>query len=185
MRCGDTKGQAVNRSREVAALVAARRFFFAHRRPRSCGCLGRRQCVRRRSGDRLETHWDRATFVGLHGDLRRATDRAEVPLDLASPAASPTTTPTAWSGCWSGPPDIRSPRPDPTWTPWGPDTRRADWDIDIEVEVGIDDIRDPNRQPRVDVHGRRWRKFAYVYTEVPVHARRARWRWWLSAADRW
>ena len=116
-----------------------------------------------------------------------ATDRAEVPLDLASPTATPTTTPTARSGRWSWTPDIRSPWPDPTWTPWSPDTRRAgNWDIDIEVEVGIDDIRDPNRQPRIDVHGRRWRKFAYNRSEVPVHARRARWRWWgLGADDRW
>ena len=66
-----------------------------------------------------------------------------------------------------------------------PDTRRArNWDIDIEVEVDIDDIRDINRQPRIDVHGRRWRKFAYNRSEVPVHARRARRWWWLSAADR-
>jgi hypothetical protein len=108
------------------------------------------------------------------------------PLDLASPTATPTTTPTARSGCWSRTPDIRSPWPDPTWRPWSPDTRRArNWDIDIEVEVGIDDIRDVNRQPRIDVQGRRWRKFAYNRSEVPVHARRARWWWWLSAADRW
>jgi hypothetical protein len=116
-----------------------------------------------------------------------ATDRAEVPLDLASPTTTPTTAPTARSGCWSWTPDIRSPRPDPTWTPWSPDTWGADWDIDIEVEVGIDNIRDPNRQPRIDVDGRRWRKFAYNRSEVPVHARRARWGWWqwFRAADRW
>jgi len=110
------------------------------------------------------------------------TDRAEVPLDLASPTATPTTTPTARSGCWSRTPDIRSP-----WTPdtWRPDTWGAgNWDIDIEVEVDIDDIWDINRQPRIDVHGRRWRKFAYNRSEVPVHARRARRWWWLSAADR-
>jgi hypothetical protein len=74
--------------------------------------------------------------------------------DLASPTATPTTTtPAARSGCWSRTPDIRSPWPDPAWRP---DTGRPrDWDIDIEVEVGIDDIRDINRQPRIDVHGRR------------------------------
>ena len=100
--------------------------------------------------------------------------------DLASPTATPTA--TARSGCWSRTADIRSP-----WTPdtWRPDTWGArNWDIDIEVEVDVDDIRDINRQPRIDVHGRRWRKFAYNRSEVPVHARRARRWWWLSAADR-
>ena len=88
--------------------------------------------------------------------------------DLASPTARPWRRP--WrgrSGCWSRTPDIRS--------PWSPDTWRArNWNIDIEVEVGIDDIRDINGQPRIDVHGRRWRVFAYERIEVPVHARRAR-----------
>jgi hypothetical protein len=73
---------------------------------------------------------------------------------LASPTATPPPT-TARSGCRPRTPDIRSPWPNPTWTPWSPDTRRAYWDIDIEVEVGIDNIRDPNRQPRIDPHGGR------------------------------
>src|SRR5262249_48942204 len=97
--------------------------------------------------------------------------------DLASPtatsAAAPTATSYGWPG-WSGPrtPDIRS--------PW----RARNWDIDVEVNV--DEVRDINRQPRIDVHGRRWRIFASNRSEVPVHARRARWRWWwLGAADRW
>src|ERR1700754_21917 len=112
--------------------------------------------------------------------------RTRIARNLASPTATPATTPTARSGGWARTPDIRSPRPDPTWRPWSPDTRGArNWDIDIEVEVGIDDIRYVNRQPRIDVHGWRRRKFAYRRSEVPVHARRARWWWWLSAADRW
>jgi hypothetical protein len=76
------------------------------------------------------------------GTIRR---QAEAPLDLASPTAAPTTT-TARPRPRSGTPNIRSPGPDPPWRPWSPDTRRAgDWDIDVEVDVGVDDVGDPNR----------------------------------------
>jgi hypothetical protein len=84
-------------------------------------------------------------------------------------SASPTPTATR-SGSWSGTPDTRSAwpdtrsaGPDTTWRPWSPDTRRADTrrarnrDIEIEIEIDVDDIRHPNRKPRIDVHGRRRR----------------------------
>src|SRR4051812_1365675 len=121
------------------------------------------------SGLLVELAGPRATDSGRPGE-GDACDRANVPLALASPTATPTTAPTARSGCWSRTPDIRSPWPDPTRTPWSPDTWRArNWDIDIEVD--IDDVRDIDRQPRIDVHSRRWRKFAYNRLKVPVHAR--------------
>lgn len=106
------------------------------------------------------------------------SEPAEILLELA-PA---TATPTARSGCWSRTSDIRSPRTPDIRSAWTADIRRAgNWDIDIQVYV--DDIRDPNRQPRIDVYGRRRRKLAYNRIEVPVHARGARW-WRFSATDR-
>ena len=135
-----------------------------------------------------EVHGPNVFSVFLYLICVERLDRLLQCCELASP---PTATPYGrWAGSWSRTPDIRSTwtpwAPDirSPWTPWGSDTRRANGDIEIEVDVGIDDIRDPNRQPRIDVHGRRWRKFTYIRSEVPEHARRARW-WWLSAADRW
>ncbi len=126
----------------------------------------------------------RRTRSGACAALTQDRTRRGLPPGVGRLASTATPTATR-SGCWARTPDIRSPwRPD-TWRPdtWRPDTWRArNWDIDIEVD--IDDIRDPDRQPRIDVHGRRWRKFAYDPLEVPVHARRAR-RWWLGAADGW
>ena len=98
--------------------------------------------------------------------------------DLASPAATP-----RWRSGWA--------RTSRSWSSdtWRADTRRADTrragNGDVKIEVHIDDIRDIDGQPGIDVHDRRWRVFAYNGSEVPVHARRARWRWWLRAADRW
>ncbi len=86
--------------------------------------------------------------------------------DLASSSTAAYWGGRSWS--WSRTPDIR---------------RARNWDIDVEVDI---DIRDPHRQPWIDVHGRRWRIFACNRIEVPVHARRARRRWWwLGLADRW
>lgn len=96
-------------------------------------------------------------------------------VELASPAA----TPWGRSGWWARTPRSRSS------DPWRADTRRSG-NGDIDVEVDIDDIWYINRQPGIDVHDRRWRIFTYNPIEVPVHARRARRRWWrLGAADRW